>query len=36
VRQLAQPIVEYQWAAMIETTYTELDERTRFYGAFSP
>ena len=32
--QLAQPIVEYQWAAMIEATYTDLDERTRYYGEF--
>ena len=32
--QLAQPIVEYQWAKTIEATYTDLDERTQFYGKF--
>ena len=32
--QLAQPIVEYQWAKTIEVTYTDLDERTQFYGNF--
>lgn len=32
--QLAQPIVEYQWAKTIEVVYTDLDERTQFYGHF--
>ncbi len=32
--QLAQPIVEYQWAKSIEAVYTNLDERTQFYGRF--
>ena len=32
--QLAQPIVEYQWAKSIEIAYTDLDERTQFYGHF--
>ena len=32
--QLAQPVVEYQWAKIIEATYSEMDDRTRFYGLF--
>ncbi len=32
--QLAQPLVEYQWAKAIEATYHDLDQRTAYYGDF--